>query len=73
MTNAKITIRQKRIVYDRSVSLTSFEGEVRDIIDDDESDPEAVLIRKIEGLAALLGCSEQHAQRLILSRCELPI
>ena len=71
MTNIKITVRQKRIVYDRTISLTSFEGETRDIVDD-ESDPETLLIRKIEGLAELLGCSEQHAQRLILSRCELP-
>ena len=72
MANIKITVRQKRIVYDDSISLTSFDGEVRDIVDDD-NDPEAVLIRKIEGLAQLLGCSEQHAQRLILERCELPI
>ena len=71
MTNVKITVRQKRVVYDRTISLTSFEGETRDIVDD-ESDPETLLIRKIEGLAELLGCSEQHAQRLILSRCELP-
>ena len=71
MSSIKITVRQKRVIYDRSVSLTSFEGETRDIADE-SADPEAVLIRKIEGLAALLGCSEQHAQRLILSRCELP-
>ena len=72
MAAIKITVRQKRIVYDNSVSLTSLDGETRDIVDD-ESDPEAVLIRKVEGLAQLLGCSEQHAQRLILERCELPI
>ena len=71
MSSVKITVRQKRIVYDRTISLTSFEGEVRDVADE-SADPEAVLIRKIEGLAELLGCSEQHAQRLILSRCELP-
>ena len=72
MATIKITVRQKRIVYDDNISLTSFDGEVRDIVDD-ESDPEALLIRKVEGLAALLGCSEQHAQRLIFERCELPI
>ncbi len=71
MSSIKITVRQKRVVYDNTISLTSFEGEVRDIADE-SADPEAVLIRKIEGLAELLGCSEQHAQRLILSRCELP-
>lgn len=71
MATIKVTIRQKRIVYDDSISLTSFDGEVQDIIDD-ESDPETLLIRKVEGLAQLLGCSEQHAQRLILERCELP-
>ena len=72
MATIKITVRQKRIVYEDAISLTSFNGEVRDIVDD-ESDPEALLIRKVEGLAQLLGCSEQHAQRLILERCELPI
>lgn len=71
MATIKITVRQKRIVYEDAISLTPFDGEVRDIVDD-ESDPEALLIRKVEGLAALLGCSEQHAQRLIFERCELP-
>ena len=71
MATIKITVRQKRIVYDNSVSLTSLDGETRDIVDD--NDPDAVLIRKVDGLAQLLGCSEQHAQRLILERCELPI
>ena len=71
MATIKITVRQKRIVYEDAISLTSFDGETRDIVDD--NDPEAVLIRKVEGLAQLLGCSEQHAQRLILERCELPI
>ena len=72
MAAIKITVRQKRIVYDDCVSITSFDGETRDLVDD-ESDPETLLIRKVEGLAQLLGCSEQHAQRLILERCELPI
>lgn len=72
MATIKITVRQKRIVYDDCISITSFDGETRDIVDD-ESDPETLLIRKVEGLAQLLGCSEQHAQRLILERCELPI
>lgn len=72
MATIKITVRQKRIVYDDSISLTSFDGETRDIVDKD-ADPETLLIRKIEGLAQLLGCSEQHAQRLIFERCELPI
>ena len=72
MATIKITVRQKRIVYDDCVSITSFDGETRDLVDD-ESDPETLLIRKVEGLAQLLGWSEQHAQRLILERCELPI
>lgn len=71
MATIKITVRQKRIVYEDAISLTSFDGETRDLVDD-ESDPETLLIRKVEGLATLLGCSEQHAQRLILERCELP-
>lgn len=71
MATIKITVRQKRIVYDDCISITSYDGEVRDIVDED-ADPETLLIRKVEGLAQLLGCSEQHAQRLILERCELP-
>jgi hypothetical protein len=69
MATIKITVRKKRIVYDESVSITTFEGETRDIVDED-SNPETLLIRKVEGLAALLGCSEQEAQRLLFSRCE---
>ncbi|WP_157667127.1 hypothetical protein [Acidovorax sp. T1] len=38
MATIKVTIRQKRIVYDDSISLTSFDGETRDLVDD-ESDP----------------------------------
>ena len=72
MATIKVTIRKKRIVYDDCISITTFEGETRDLVDED-SNPETLLIRKVEGLAALLGCSEQHAQRLILERCELPI
>lgn len=72
MAAIKITVRQKRIVYDESISITTFEGETRDIVDED-SNPETLLIRKVEGLAALLGCSEQQAQRLLFERCELPI
>lgn len=72
MATIKVTVRKKRIVYDDCISITTFEGEQRDLVDED-SNPETLLIRKVEGLAALLGCSEQQAQRLILERCELPI
>lgn len=72
MATIKVTVRKKRIVYDDCISITTFDGEVRDIVDE-EANPETLLIRKVEGLAALLGCSEQQAQRLILERCELPI
>lgn len=72
MATIKVTVRKKRIVYDDCISITTFEGEQRDLVDED-SNPETLLIRKVEGLAALLGCSEQQAQRLILKRCELPI
>ncbi len=65
----KITVRQKRIVYDESISITTFEGETRDIVDED-SNPETLLIRKVEGLARVLGCTEQEAQRLLFGRCE---
>lgn len=69
MATIKITVRQKRIVYDESISITTFEGETRDILDED-SNPETLLIRKIEGLSRVLNCSEQEAQRLLFSRCE---
>ena len=69
MATIKITVRQKRIVYDESISTTTFEGETRDIVDED-SNPETLLIRKVEGLARVLGCSEQEAQRLLFERCE---
>lgn len=68
MATIKIVVRQKRIVYDESVSITTFEGETRDIVDED-SNPETLLIRKVEGLARVLGCTEQEAQRLLFSRC----
>ena len=68
MATIKITVRKKRIVYDESIS-TTFEGETRDIVDED-SNPETLLIRKVEGLARVLGCTEQEAQRLLFSRCE---
>lgn len=71
MATVKITVRQKRIVYDNTISITLYDGEIRDIVDED-GDPETLLIRKVEGLAQLLGCSEEKAQRLILERCELP-
>lgn len=69
MATIKITVRQKRIVYDESIPITTFEGETRDIVDED-SNPETLLIRKVEGLARVLGCTEHEAQRLLFSRCE---
>lgn len=69
MPTIKVAIRKKRIVYDDCISITTFEGETRNLVDED-SNPETLLICKVEGLASLLGCSEQQAQRLILERCE---
>jgi hypothetical protein len=69
MPAIKITVRQKRVVYDTTISITSFDGEVRDIVDED-SNPESLLIRKVEGLANLLGVSEQEAERLLFARCD---
>lgn len=69
MATIKVTVRKPRIVYDESVSITTFEGETRDIVDED-SNPETLLIRKVEGLARVLGCTEQEAQRLLFERCE---
>lgn len=70
MATIKVTVRKKRIVYDDCISITTFEGETRDLVDED-SNPETLLVRKVEGLAALLGCSEQEAERLLFSRCEV--
>lgn len=36
---------------------------------DEDGNPELVLIRKIEALAEMLGCSEAEAQRLLFERC----
>lgn len=68
MATIKVTTSTKRVVYDTTISITSFDGEVRDIVDED-GDPETLLIRKTERLASLLGCSEAEAERLILQRC----
>lgn len=68
MATIKITVRKKRIVYDDCISITTSEGETRDLVDED-SNPETLLIRKVEGLASLLGCTEEQAERLILERC----
>lgn len=69
MATIKITVRKSRIVYDESVSIPTFEGGTCDIVDED-SNPETLLIRKVEGLARVLGCTEQEAQRLLFERCE---
>lgn len=68
MATIKVTTSTKRVVYDTTISITSFDGEVRDIVDED-GDPETLLIRKTERLASLLGCTEAEAERLILQRC----
>ena len=69
MATIKVTIRKSRIVTDQCISITSFDGEVRDLVDE-ESNPESLLIRKVEGLANLLGCSETEAERILFARCE---
>ena len=69
MATIKVTVRKKRIVYDDCIPITTFEGETRDLVDED-SNPETLLIRKVEGLASLLGCTETEAERLLFSRCE---
>lgn len=69
MATIKITVRKSRIVREDTISMTTFEGEQRDIVDED-SNPETLLIRKVEGLASLLGCTETQAQRLLFERCE---
>ena len=58
-----------RVVHTRTVTITSLTFEPVETVDE-ESNPEKVLIRKIEALAELLGCSEAEAQRLFFQRCE---
>lgn len=64
----KRTILIKRFVRTvrvTEVSLTSVHEEQIDM-PCDELEPSNVLIRKIEQVAELLGCSEEEAQRLVL-------
>ena len=58
---ARVTIRITE------VSLTDWYGEQQDVVDY-ESDPLLQYIRAIEELAELLGCSEEEAERYLLSR-----
>lgn len=66
----KRTILIKRFVRTvrvTEVSLTSVHEEQIDV-PCDELEPSNVLIRKVEQVAELLGCSEEEAQRLVLNR-----
>ena len=49
------------------VSLTDWFGEQQDVVDY-ESDPLLQYIRAIEELAVLLDCSEEEAERYLLSK-----
>lgn len=51
------------------VSLTDHYDEQRDV-PDHSTDPYVMLRRKTKGLAELLNCSEEEAERLILQRCD---
>ncbi len=64
----KRTILIKRFVRTvkvTEISLTTVHNEQLDV-SSDEFEPSNVLIRKIEQVAELLGCSEEEAQRLVL-------
>lgn len=64
----KRTILIKRFVRTvrvTEVSLTSVHNEQLDV-SSDEFEPSNVLIRKIEQVAELLGCSEEEAERIVL-------
>ncbi len=66
--NNKRTILIKRFVRTvrvTEVSLTSVHEEQIDV-PCDELEPSNVLIRKIEQVAELLGCTEAEAQRIVL-------
>ena len=49
------------------ISLTDWHGEQQDVVDY-ESDPLLQYIRAIEELAVLLDCSEEEAERYLLSK-----
>lgn len=49
------------------ISLTDWLGEQQDVVDC-ESDPLLQYIRAIEELAVLLDCSEEEAERYLLSK-----
>ena len=49
------------------ISLTDWLGEQQDVVDY-ESDPLLQYIRAIEELAVLLDCSEEEAERYLLSK-----
>ena len=66
MTSRTILIKRfVRTVRVTEVSLTSVHEEQIDVACD-EHEPSNVLIRKIEQVAELLGCSEEEAQRIVL-------
>lgn len=66
MTSRTILIKRfVRTVRVTEVSLTTVHNEQLDV-SSDELEPSNVLIRKVEQIAELLGCSEEEAQRLVL-------
>lgn len=68
MTKRTILIkRYVRSVHVAEISLTSIHEEQIDLADD-EYEPFNTLTRKIEQVAQLLDCSEEEAQRIVLSR-----
>ena len=58
---ARVTVRITE------VSLTDWVGEQKDVVDY-ESDPLMRYIRAIEEIAVLLDCSEEEAERYLLSK-----
>lgn len=66
MTSRTILIKRfVRTVKVTEISLTTVHNEQLDV-SSDEFEPSNVLIRKVEQIAELLGCSEEEAQRLVL-------
>ena len=65
MNKRTILIKQFRSVRITEISLTSVHEEQIDLADD-EYEPSNMLIRKIEQVAELLGCTEAEAERIVL-------
>ncbi len=67
MTKRTILIKRFTSVRITEVSLTSIHDEQIELADD-EYEPTAVIGRKAEAIADVLGCTYEEAERIVLGR-----